>query len=80
MSVEIGAKLQELSGRDAGRGLEEVDALRAHYATLGVDVDELAEACLRYLRGQRHVAIPAAAIALAGRMFEIGYHAGRAAT
>jgi hypothetical protein len=77
MSVEIGAALQELAGRDAGRGLDEVDALQAHYAELGVDVDELAAACLHYLRGRRRSDTTTAVVSLAGRMFEIGYRSGR---
>jgi len=78
MSIEIGAALQELVSRDAGRGLDDPDALRAHYATLGVDVDELARACLSYLSGRGPADRPTAVVlGLAGRMFEIGYHTGR---
>jgi hypothetical protein len=73
MSLE--AQLRELADRDRERAADP-GYLRAHYATLGLDIDEAVPVWIAYLCRMPPDAL---AISLAGRMYEIGYQAGWAA-
>lgn len=71
----IAERLAFIAERDHGTGLEDLGVVRAHYAKLGVDVNEIVEACIAYLGPHFTGPRKSLAISLAGRMYEIGYTA-----
>lgn len=70
--MTISEKLHALADRDRGRGLRDPAALRGHYALLGVDLDEMAEACSEYLRRP----VDPVVLSLVGRIYEAGVDHG----
>jgi hypothetical protein len=69
-------RLKDLIDRSRHEGLEQVDALRTHYAKIHVDIDEIGALGAAYMQGvPDHVL--ARALSFASRMYELGYEAGR---
>lgn len=79
MTVDIGARLSEIAARDKNHGHEDLTNIRAHYRQFGVDADEMVNAVMSYLTNKGRWPRPPraeVAVAVAGRMFEIGHEVG----
>lgn len=81
MTVIVGDRLEEMSRAERDWSPA---AIRDHYAALGVDPDEMVDACARYFtNGGAWASRPGVmdmlpvAVALAGRMLEVGVGVGR---
>lgn len=69
--MSLTERLVAMLERDQHSGLEDVEALREHYAPLGITPAEVIEAVAAY------VGIPTpTVVSLASRMYELGYEAG----